>query len=123
MHQNLFEDREATVLDFQQDKRHRKCYVSSTTGQIKVFNIQNGVALKDVFDDDSEASDSDESEPGIASGKRGRRFQPGALFTDSSSEDEQTEFNLEALKKKQKKKKRPMLPSKNDDGGKQGQGL
>ena len=46
LHSNMFEDPTADIQDFRQDKRHRKCYVMSNKGEIKVLNISNGVALK-----------------------------------------------------------------------------
>jgi len=46
LHSNMFEDPTADIQDFRQDKRHRKCYVMSNKGEVKVLNISNGVALK-----------------------------------------------------------------------------
>ena len=46
LHANIFDDPTADIQCFRQDKRHRKCYVLSNKGEVKVLNISNGVTLK-----------------------------------------------------------------------------
>jgi len=66
LHSNVFDDPQSTIKCFKQDKRHRKCYVVSNKGVVKVLNILNGVALKTLVAKPSkkvnefESSDSDE---------------------------------------------------------------
>ena len=51
-HQNVFQDPQLSCVRIRQDARHRKAYLASNDGQITVTNIQSGVALKQVFEDE-----------------------------------------------------------------------
>ena len=51
-HQNVFSDPQLSCVKIRQDSRHRKAYLASTDGQVTVTNIQSGVALKQVFEDE-----------------------------------------------------------------------
>ena len=46
LHKNLFKDKNERPLAIDLDKRHRKIYLASTSGQIQVMNVQSGVVLK-----------------------------------------------------------------------------
>ena len=50
LHTNLFEDTQTILSTFVQDKRHRKCYISTNKGLVKVFNIYNGISLKTIIE-------------------------------------------------------------------------
>jgi hypothetical protein len=48
LHSNLFDDNSSLITNFRQDKRSRKCYITSNKGVIKVINIINAVGLKSI---------------------------------------------------------------------------
>ena len=51
-HQSVFKDSTLGCVRVKQDARHRKAYLASTDGQITVMNIQSGVQMKQVFEDE-----------------------------------------------------------------------
>jgi hypothetical protein len=50
LHTDIFKEPGSHISSFRQDKRHRKCYVTSNRGVGKVLNIQNGVCLKTIIE-------------------------------------------------------------------------
>ena len=51
-HQSVFKDQALGCVKIRQDARHRKAYLASTDGQITVMNVQSGVQMKQVFEDE-----------------------------------------------------------------------
>lgn len=55
IHLNMANElKQAEITALRQDAKHRKCYVADSIGDIKVYNINSGVELKDVTEFEKE---------------------------------------------------------------------
>jgi hypothetical protein len=71
LHSNLFDDNSSCITNFRQDKRHRKCYITSNKGLIVVINIINSVVLKNIVDKPEKKNDKNETEESESSSAKG----------------------------------------------------
>ena len=57
MHQQVFKRQDTLCTLIRQDRRHRKAYLVSGDNKMVVINIQSGVILKHVFEEEDQQTE------------------------------------------------------------------